>query len=192
MSNTPAGKKRPRAWLWIVVGVLVGLVTGFVLLTILRPGGFFGNEPDALAPSVPLVDSPAPDFELNRLDGSPVSLSSLRGRTLILNFWATWCGPCRLEMPLLQQVQQQYGEQVVVLTVNHDEPPEVVQGFVDELNLDLNVLLDPQARVAGLYKVRGFPSTVFIDPEGVIRYVHIGLLSEGALRGYLEELGVSL
>lgn len=177
-------------------GLLIGGGLGVLLFFGFGPGlswvsAWLGNQSGGQAPPQgPAVGYHASDFELNTLAGEPVHLSDLRGRPVVVNFWATWCGPCRDEMPLLEAAHNRYGDELAVLAVNYDEPQESVQAFVDELELTLPILLDPRARVQQLYRVRAFPTTYFLDDEGVIRFHHIGVLNEKQLTGYLNELGV--
>lgn len=140
--------------------------------------------------AAPSVGSPAPDFELNDLEGETWRLSDLRGKVTLINFWATWCAPCRLEMPTIQERADQDPTQLAVLAVNFDESPEQVQSFVDELGLRFAVLLDPGAKVQDLYQVRGYPTSFIVDKAGVVRFQHIGILSKEQLDEYLQDLGV--
>lgn len=124
--------------------------------------------------AVPQQGFPAPDFQLPALDGSSVRLSDLRGRPVIVNFWATWCPPCRAEMPALQQVARRYEAQgLTVLLVNQGEPPAQVRAFLDSLGITLPTLLD-NGTVALAYRVRGLPTTVFIRPDGHIEDIVTG------------------
>jgi hypothetical protein len=93
-------------------------------------------------------------------------------------------------MPLLEKYHQQYGDRFTLLAVNDSEPAEAVQAYVDELGLTFPVLLDPYGRIDDVYRVRAFPTTFFVDADGVIRFQHIGSLDENQLLGYLKELGV--
>ncbi len=114
----------------------------------------------------------APDFTLVRADtGETVSLSDLRGQTVVLNFWATWCPPCRAEMPELEAayLEQGYPDDLVVLGVNQEETVEQVMRFMDDFSLTFPVVLDTDAAVRKRYAVPGLPATFFIDREGVIR-----------------------
>lgn len=167
----------------MVIGILLIAVFGFDLKINLP-----GSEPVTVAPQ---VDSLAPNFSLKDLNGNVISLTDLRGKNVVLNFWATWCGPCRLEMPSLQARQQQHQEDLVVLAVNFDEPEEVVQAFKAELGLSFPIVLDPGAIVQDVYSIRAYPTTYFIDREGVIRNVRIGILTEETLDDYLAELGIT-
>lgn len=133
----------------------------------------------------------APGFILDDLAGQPVKLSDFTGRVVLLNFWATWCAPCRDEMPLLQQRHAQYAPALAVIAVNFDEPLEYVQAFAAEFGLTFTVLLDPGGAAQDAYAVRGYPTTVLVDAQGIVRIVHIGAMSEGQLDEYLAEMGLS-
>ena len=141
----------------------------------------------------PEIGAQAPDFALRDLEGNEVRLSDYLGRSVLLTFWATWCGPCRLEMPAFEyRYQELEDDSFTVLAVNYDEPEEDVRAFRDELGLSFPLILDPGGSVQRLYQIRGYPSSIFVDPQGVVRVVHIGLLTEGQLRDYLVQLGYSL
>jgi len=123
------------------------------------------------------IGSLAPDFQLESLDGQGVTLSELRGRPVMLNFWATWCPPCRAEMPWLEQIYEEWTGKppsVVMLTVNNGESPSRVRGFMETYNLSLPVLLDTDERVAGRYGIRYIPTTFFIDEDGIIQQKVVG------------------
>jgi thiol-disulfide isomerase/thioredoxin len=126
----------------------------------------------------------APDFTLRDLQGKETSLRDLRGQVVLLNFWATWCGPCREEMPIIQERYNDGG--FALLAINFDESKEIVQWFIDELGIDIPVLLDPGGRVQELYRLRGYPTSFFLDPDGVIRFIHIGEMTASDLDNYLE------
>jgi peroxiredoxin len=121
------------------------------------------------------VGRPAPEFTLPALDGQPVSLSALKGKPIMVNFWATWCGPCVHEVPYIQETYQVWsGKGLVILAVNLGESLSQVQGFVQENQLSFPVLLDGGGEVAGQYGVRAIPTTVFIDGEGITRNIKQG------------------
>lgn len=108
------------------------------------------------------------DFTLPDLDGNQVSLSRFRGTPVFLNFWASWCPPCRWEMPFLQEIHEEMGEEVVILAVNLGESPEVVRRFVEENGFTFRVLLDERAEVMEMYNLRTIPTSLFIDRDGII------------------------
>jgi len=122
----------------------------------------------------------APDFALLSVDGERVALSDFRGKIVVLNFWATWCPPCRAEMPELQAAWEERGADggddgdIVVFAVDFDETAGEVSGFIDEFGLTFPVALDGGGSVAEHYGVRGFPATFFIDAEGVLRSKNLG------------------
>jgi cytochrome c biogenesis protein CcmG, thiol:disulfide interchange protein DsbE len=150
----------------------------------------FQTTPLTAAPA-PVVGAPAPEFSAMDPDGTPTALLDLRGKTVILNFWATWCDPCREELPLLAGVAKTYADSLTVLAVETGEPAEEVRAFSSELGLEhLRVLTDPAGRIGGLYLVRGLPTTFFIDPAGVIRRIKIGTLDSGELESILSLMGV--
>ena len=137
----------------------------------------------------PEVGSPAPGFVLPSLEGDAVSSEDFRGKTLVLNFWASWCPPCRAEMPDFQALweQRQPADDLVVLAVDFlaEDTVEAASRFVDEFELTFPVATDtPTGDVALRYGVRGLPATFFIDRDGILRQVSLGpvfgsLLSEG-------------
>ncbi len=121
------------------------------------------------------VGEPAPDFKLENLDGQSVSLSDLRGKPVLLNFWTTWCDPCRAEMPYLQQVYEEWsGKGLVVLAINIGESPSEVKRFLQTYNLSLPVLLDTKEATARKYNITGIPTSFFIDKDGIIQVKIIG------------------
>jgi peroxiredoxin len=137
-------------------------------------------------PQSPNPQSPAPDFTLTSLDGQTIQLSDLRGRPVLLNFWATWCPACRTELPALQAAYERYGEQVVFLAVDVKESRDTVASFVSQFGLTFPVLLDEQGQVSDrLYQVRGIPTSLFIAPDGVVSARHIGPLTETDIDRYL-------
>jgi peroxiredoxin len=143
-------------------------------------------EPPAAAP---VIDAAAPDFTLTNLDGEEVSLSDFRGRPVIVNFWATWCVPCRREMPAFQRAFEAYqADDLVILALDVEENAAQVEPFVEELGLTFEVLYDSQGEVNDTYQVTGLPRTVFIDRQGVIRHIQVGEVQEVLLKGFLDRI----
>lgn len=181
----------------IAAGVLIGAGLGLFLLVAIGAFGLNLFDRGSAAPVganslIPAVGKPLPDFQLERLDSSGLlDTQELRGHPLVVNFWATWCGPCRLEMPMFEEYHQRFGEDVQFLAVNDGETRAEVQDFVDELGLTFDILLDPGYQVSDQYQIRAFPTTYFVDAKGTVQAVHIGLLSEGQLKDYLEQVGVN-
>jgi len=134
----------------------------------------------------------APDFTLETLDGESVTLSDLRGRALLVNFWATWCPPCRAEMPAFQKAYRDYEEQgFMIVAVNatlQDNPTDII-AFVEEYGLSFPIVLDNNGAVNQLYQVRSLPTSFFINKEGIISEVVIGgPIAEALIRSRIEEL----
>jgi peroxiredoxin len=118
---------------------------------------------------------PAPDFTLKSLSGENVKLSELRGQVVLINFWASWCGPCRQEMPLLDQMYQKYGELgFTLLGVNVEQDSGDAQRMLHDTPVTFPILFDTQNVVSKLYDVTAMPSTVIVDRDGNVRFVHKG------------------
>jgi thiol-disulfide isomerase/thioredoxin len=120
----------------------------------------------------------APDFQLMNMEGQNVTLSDLRGNPVIINFWASWCGPCREEMPFLQQIYEKWNKEGVLLqTINlRENPPQIAQ-YMQSNGLTFPVLLDTDGSVTQDYNVIGIPTTFFIDKDGVIQAKRLGPFS---------------
>jgi thiol-disulfide isomerase/thioredoxin len=118
---------------------------------------------------------PAPDFVLDSNTGKPVKLSGLKGQVVMINFWATWCGPCRQEMPLLDSIYKQYKDKnFTLLGVNVEPDPKLANDWLKKSPVSFPVLYDVKSDVSNLYKVSGMPSTVFVDKKGNVRVIHRG------------------
>lgn len=140
------------------------------------------DAPSTALPPAPAVGHPAPSFSLPTLAGDAIALADLRGQPVVLNFWASWCGPCRAEMPELQRLHDRLGPAgVVVLGVNQGEQPETAAGFMQQLGLSFPVALDQRTGVSQQYLVNSLPTTFFIDRDGVIRTTFIGPMSDAVL-----------
>ena len=149
---------------------------GFVLACQLIPG--FAAQAQGFDVQPWPANKPIPVFEATDLNGQVWRASDLRGRAVLINFWASWCEPCRAEMPSLQALAQRHGpEKLLVLAVNFKEPLPTVQRFADKSALSLPVLLDPQGALARQWGVSIFPSTVLLGIDGRV---------QGVLRGELD------
>jgi len=134
------------------------------------------------------VGDTAPDFVLPQLGGGEVRLWDLRGKPVFINFWASWCGPCRQEMPEIEKLYRAEGESVHFLAVNVEEPPQVAEGFVREIGFSVPVLLDVEGRV--FYEewgMRAFPTSVFLDARGRVCARIEGAISGSLMRAAVEE-----
>jgi len=124
----------------------------------------------------PLEGKPAPDFSLEFLDGTKKKLSELKGKIVVLDFWASWCGPCRRGLPMIDEIMQTGDSSAgVSFAVNQGETDEEIQSFLQKTGLKLTVAKDGQGEIGNLYLVKGIPQTVLIDREGIVRHVHAGL-----------------
>jgi len=174
-----------RAFTW--TSLVIRLLGGAWIAASARPPGALA----AGGVSAPRAGLLAPDFELRTLDGSSMQLSDLRGQAVIVNVWASWCPPCKLEMPALQRVYQEFkAHGLVILAVDaiQQDNLEDVQSFVSDNALTFPILLDERSEVLAGYQISAFPSTFFVDQEGVVRKVVIGAVSEPLLRSQVEEL----
>lgn len=136
----------------------------------------------------------APDFTLMNVNNEQVTLSELRGKPVIINFWATWCAPCRDEMPEFQEIIEVYAsEELQLLALNREESSEQVAEFFEELSAEEGMeftfpsLLDSRSDVASLYGVFNMPTTFFVDANGMVTAVHFGELNRDQLDGYLAD-----
>lgn len=132
--------------------------------------------------------APAPSFQLNSSGGKPVALADLKGQIVLLNFWASWCGPCRQEMPILEQLNRQYhAKGVALLGVNVEPDSAAAVNWLKATPVTFPILFDTDSKVSKLYEVEGMPNTVIIDRKGVVRYIHRGY-SAGAENEYLNQI----
>lgn len=151
-----------RLTLFLIAAVL------FISLTACGEGL---HEPDG----VPLeVGDKYPDFSGKLLNGETFKLSDYEGKVMLINFWATWCGPCVGEMPAFPRLVEKYGDDLILVAVNVAQDAETVQAFADENGYDFNIVLDPDYSISDLYPTDGIPYTVIVDREGNISEIHLG------------------
>ncbi len=124
------------------------------------------------------IGKEAPDFEMQQLNGAKVKLSDLRGKKVILNFWATWCPPCKKEIPEMQKFNEKHGKDIAILAVNYTisekGKAQGVQQFATEQGVTFPILLDTDSSVSNMYKVITIPTSYFIDSKGIIQQKFIG------------------
>jgi thiol-disulfide isomerase/thioredoxin len=142
------------------------------------PGQALSLDGPAAGPA-PKVGEVAPDFTLPDLSGEPVGLAGLRGRPVLVNFWATWCPPCRAEMPDLDEVaRESAGSGLTVLAVNLQEDPLTIAGYLRTLGVGgVRPLTDTTGAIFRQYRVSGLPMTVAVDRDGIVREIHVGPLT---------------
>jgi len=133
------------------------------------------GDPFGLGDDHPSVGKPAPEASLQLEGGEAVALSSLKGKVVVLDFWATWCKPCVIELPLVDKVTDERVDQgVVFYAVNTGESAKVVKKFLKKSKLDVPLVFDDDGAIANAYGVSALPHLVIIDAEGVVRHVHLG------------------
>jgi peroxiredoxin len=179
----------------LIAGIL--FIAGIMLLYFF---GFPDGEIDESSPEpassatlqiAPVRESLAPDFTLFNTLGEEVQLSRFKGQAILINFWATWCGPCRIEMPALQDRFERYQDDgLVVLAVDFDESQEDVAFFGEELGLTFELLLDPGGDIQSLYRIMGYPTSYFVDSQGIVKVKHIGIMTEDQLDDNLARIGI--
>jgi peroxiredoxin len=184
LSGQQKKKFEIKDFLLPVGGLLIGVLLGYLIIS-----GNAVNQGQT-APGPPEIGQLASDFELNTLDGTTMRLSQFQGQAVIVNFWGTWCPPCVQEMPLLEAVYSREQPELIILGVNEQDSLADARQFVADFNIRFPILVDKDGLVAEQYIVRGFPTTFFIDAEGVLQAQHIGGLDEELLSGYLLEIGI--
>ena len=169
-------------WLWLAAILLIG--GGWIWLT-RAPQGVQSGPPPA-----PKEGFSAPDFTLQTLDGNTVHLRGLKGKVVLVNFWASTCHPCKAEMPAMERVyQQERANGFVVLAITAEPSVSAVRSFVQSYRITFPVLLDKGAKVSREYRVYGTPTSFFVDRRGVIRWVVFGgPMSEALIRSKVETL----
>ncbi len=151
-------------------GLLFGGLIGVLI--------FWGGNPPINTQrerQVPQTGQPFPDFSIESLDGEKLTFSEFIGKPIIINFWATWCDPCKAEMPLFEAIYRQ-NSGLVVLGVNYNEPVNVIRRFVEEQEITFPILLDVEGKIAQKFQVFGFPTTYFVDRDGILRGVRGGTI----------------
>ncbi len=129
----------------------------------------------------------APDFELKNLSGEPVKLSNYNGKKVMLNFWATWCPPCKAEMPDMQKLHEEARDDLVILAVNID-PENDVAGFAKQMGISFPILIDKDYVVNKTYQIISIPTSYFIDENGIIQAKHIGAMNLNAMKQYIGDM----
>jgi cytochrome c biogenesis protein CcmG/thiol:disulfide interchange protein DsbE len=171
---------------WTVITILAALLgTAWIHISRVPPEGAVAAD----RPPAPQVGHPAPDFTLTTIEGERISLEDLRGQAVLINFWATWCGPCAAEMPDIQDVYEAYAEDgFVVLAIDDAESERIVQAYVDDLGLTFPIAIDVARDVQLSYQVRAMPTSYFIDKDGIVRQVVFGSMTRPVIEDNVEEM----
>jgi peroxiredoxin len=136
----------------------------------------------------PQVGEVAPNFSYTLADGTTHQLADLRGKKVLINFWATWCPPCREEMPDIQQVSNDYGGNFVVLAISRDDGPEQIRDFAQEMGLTFPLIANTTGDVSTRYGARGLPMSYFVNTDGTISYRQIGFMTRDFIETRVEEM----
>jgi peroxiredoxin len=182
---------RKRSVLWLLVGLtLLTALLGLHQWNAARQDAARTVAEQSQPALQGAPQSRAPDFDLTTLDGRNAKLSDLRGEVVLLNFWATWCPPCKAEMPDLEALYREHGDAqgFVVIGVNYEEAQAPVEAFVRERELSFPVWLDHEGKAAAALGVRGLPVTFIIDREGYIRDAWNGQIARAAMLARLERV----
>jgi cytochrome c biogenesis protein CcmG/thiol:disulfide interchange protein DsbE len=179
--------RRARRTLAVVL-VGLGALALIVLVALFVPLGRSG--PDTMTVGGhPLVGDPAPEIALETLDGDPVTLSALRGRPVLVNFWATWCLPCRDEFPLLASAYAEHADEgLEILGVVHDDTAEGARAFARDMGATWPLLLDSDDVAWADYLGVAMPTSFFIDADGVVQAASLGAFSEDGLTALLDRI----
>jgi peroxiredoxin len=192
----PGWQASPAWWFrWVGLPLVAVMAIAAAIVWLQRPEDELSrrvagaDEPLETDTSAPQEGQPAPDFTLRTLDGNEVRLGELRGRLVVLNFWATWCGPCREEMPLFEQAMaEREADGLLILAVNVQEGEEQVRPFVQRLGLSYPIVMDKSGALARRYRVRSYPTTYFIGRDGTVEGRRVGAYTRQILFGRLSQL----
>jgi thiol-disulfide isomerase/thioredoxin len=182
-----------RIWKPLVLILVIGIMAADVFFdqrAIAQSQTEAAVQSDLDLPIGTKVGELAPNFTGTTLDGETIRLSDLRGKTVLINIFASWCGPCRLEMPHLVEAADQFRDQEVVFVgINLQENPEAVEVFRDEFNVQFPLVLNEDGSLTNnLYTPIGLPTSWFIDQDGVVRYVFAGAMTREVLQNVLDDV----
>jgi len=178
--------------LFIIIGILVGVIVAILTFGRYTTTTGLEEEPSTFVERGSVSDnSPAPVFSLPDTSGNLVNLGDYHGRVVIINFWATWCVPCKEEMPVLDAFSQENSENIVVLGINVGDSTEEVKNFINGVKVTYPILIDKMGVVGITYHVIGYPTTYFVDAEGIIRGKHVGSITPRLIQQYLTPLGIN-
>jgi thiol-disulfide isomerase/thioredoxin len=129
------------------------------------------------------IGRPAPSFQLKDMEGRMVSLEDFKGKVVMLDFWATWCGPCRMTMPELEKLQQEHPDDFVLLAINLGDDEEEIKAYMQSRRIQTRVLIDSDSRVGQSYGTSSIPVQFIIDKDGILRHRQVG-----AYQGWMDDL----
>jgi peroxiredoxin len=193
LARTPFPRPRPGALRNIVATIAVGLVIVGLVLFFDRPGGEGSSESVTLTAGAsgpaPRIGEPAPEFEVLGLDGETFRLSDFRGQPVWINFWATWCPPCRAETPDMQAVYEANQDAgLVLIALSIAESADTVRDYVERVGVTYTIGLDQSTAISATYRIVGLPTHFFIDRDGIVRELRIGSMSRGTMEKKVEAI----
>ena len=182
-------------WFWVaVIALVLVLGGGWIIFSrnLIGDSMAAGGNTAALDPA-PVTGHPAPDFELASPTGETIHLSDFKGTPVIVNFWATWCGPCRAEFPEFLRAAVDNADKLVIIGINNTvvDQANLVPGFLQEFGITFPIVLDKDGETAKTYRIIGLPTTIFIDSNGVINEVFTGPLNKAYIESKISELSSS-
>ena len=181
--SRPSGSAKSAVLL--VVGILLLIAGGLLVWKTLQPGA--GETPEQQG------GPPAPDFDLPDLDGGRIRLADYSGRVVLVEFWATWCGPCRLQAQILEELYKQVkGPSVEFLAISLGEPDDIVREFVEKRPFPYPVAIDTKEILGEGLQIYALPTVMVVDPQGRITYLRPGLSDTETLSRVLNDAGVKL
>lgn len=179
---------------FIIAFIFMGMIAVAVVQAVEKeqPAELINKE--EISTSIPVdqilgvdIGQKAPDFELETLQGDKIKLSDLQGQKVMLNFWATWCPPCKAEMPDMQKFYEETKDEIQILAVNID-PEYDVAGFAKEMKIDFPILLDKEDKAMNSYRILTIPTSYFIDEQGIIQNKFMGAMSKNKMKEYLKNM----
>ncbi len=193
--STPQTQSTPpllRArWFWLALMGLV-LISGLSWLAFSRAlvGSSAADGDNVVLEPAPIAGHPAPDFALPTLDGQIVRLSDFKGKPVLLNFWATWCGPCRAEFPDFQKASVDNADTLVIIGINNTstDQKDQVPAFLEEFRVTYPIVLDETGETAKAYGILGLPTSIFIDRNGNVNEIFTGPINKAYIESKLSEL----
>ena len=198
MSSNP-GETQPvppllkARWFWTtLIGLVIILGGGWISFSrTLADGTMAGSEAASLEPAA-AAGHPAPDFELKTLEGKTIRLSDFKGKPVLINFWATWCGPCRAEFPDFQKASVDNAETLVIIGINNTstDQEDQVPAFVEEFGVTFPIVLDETGETAKAYHILGLPTSIFIDSNGMVNEIFTGPINKAYIESKLIDLEI--
>ncbi|MBP8252288.1 MAG: TlpA family protein disulfide reductase [Herpetosiphon sp.] len=182
-TQTPKRGLSRREWTWLAIGIVVAI--GIIVAVAMLTGG---NDTQT---GVVQINRPAPEISLQTLDGTTAKLSDYRGKIVLVNFWATWCEPCKKETPDLVQAAAEYGDKLVILGINVtniDKNLDEVRRFAQRYNVQYPILLDQNGAVQRDFAMYALPVSYFIDSDGVIRYTRTTAITKAEIDRVMQDL----